>query len=83
MEDNTICTATGKICLSQRAAGSIKNRYSHHRDRYRCGQSNIPQRSYRCPYCRTWHLTHLKRYKFELDASSNQYQTHKKGEAYA
>ncbi len=86
MGESTICTATGKICLSQRDAGNIKNRYSHHRERCRCGQNDIPQRSYRCPYCNTYHLTHLKRYRFpdiELDARSNQYPTHKKGKAYA
>ena len=83
-DTNMTCEVTGKICLSQREAGLIKNKYSHHRERHKCGQTDIPQRSYRCPYCRTYHLTHLKRYKFtdiEHDTRLKEYHIWK-GEAY-
>lgn len=59
-----MCYKTGKICLSQKAAGTIKNQYTHHQNGHKRGSKNIVQRSYRCPYCSTWHLTHIKNWVY-------------------
>ena len=61
-ESKQTCSVSGKLCFSQRDAGIIKNQYNHHRNGLR--MKKIVHRSYRCPYCRTWHLTSVKEWDY-------------------
>lgn len=54
------CPITSKRCYSQRKANDIIR--SVKRGRKKKQPKLIPQRSYMCDYCGTYHLTHLRRY---------------------
>jgi hypothetical protein len=49
------CPETGKLCLSQKDAGSIINSARRHNS-----AKNIPKRSYYCSFCGAYHVTHNK-----------------------
>lgn len=59
------CETTGKRCLSRKEANEIISHYkTNHRGRYFSWShrgKNVPQRSYYCEYCGTFHLTHFKK----------------------
>lgn len=62
MEDEfkkEICSQTGKICYTQKAASEAINKVKRAK---RCKKPKvIPQRSYHCKFCGMWHLTHFRR----------------------
>ena len=51
------CPETGKICYSQKAAGDIIRNAKTARG---IKAKQIPQRSYRCQFCGSWHVTHFR-----------------------
>ena len=61
-EEKEYCSFTHKICYSQKDAGNIirsakRCRKIKHRNQ------NIPQRSYYCKHCNSYHLTHYRNLK--------------------
>jgi hypothetical protein len=52
-----ICTETGKICYSEREAGTILNcsKKAHNKSNHKKKLT----RKYRCNACGTWHLTSM------------------------
>lgn len=59
MEEKQYCPVTGKACFSRRAASDLIRRMKQARRGNR--PKTIPQRSYLCQYCRSWHLTHYRK----------------------
>lgn len=61
------CSATGKVCYSEREAGSIINDCKRHyhtahmisHKKNSC-RNSIPKRKYYCKECGCFHLTHIK-----------------------
>lgn len=53
VDKDNLCDVTGKICYSQKDAGSIINGARHNR-------KNKPKRMYLCKHCNSYHLTHFK-----------------------
>jgi len=61
MTNKPHCSVTNKICFSQKEASDTIRRIKKARNSHR--PKNIPQRSYRCQYCGSWHLTHYRNYE--------------------
>ena len=61
MTDKQICPVTHKVCYSQKEANGIVNTIK--RQKKVKQPKVIPQRSYYCHYCRTYHLTHYRRFE--------------------
>ena len=60
MSDKVVCAKTGKTCLSQKEAGDLIRYFKTSHFKWNGRGRNIPQRSYYCEYCKTYHLTHFK-----------------------
>lgn len=69
-----ICEYSGKKCLSQKEAGNII-RLCHTSYRKRHYAKKVPSRSYFCPYCKSYHITHHKKRDYLKDGYE-----HAKGE---
>lgn len=50
------CLFSGKLSFTQKEAGEIINSAKNSTRKTKI----IPQRSYYCKHCRTWHLTHYR-----------------------
>lgn len=59
MSENQVCYKTGKTCFTQREASETIRKFKFSRNSKR--GKIIPQRSYYCKFCRSWHLTHFRR----------------------
>lgn len=53
------CDITGKRCFSKREAGEMIRMFKRNRKWKNRGKT-IPERSYYCSYCGTFHVTHFK-----------------------
>lgn len=67
----TICEQTGKICYSEKEAGSAVNCSKKHRYRKSNHMKKIIRRKYRCGFCNTWHLTSMPYISRDLQEKYN------------
>lgn len=56
-----VCRATGKVCYSQRSAGTITHQYKGRRHGKDIRQNKRPVRYYYCKECGCYHLTSHKK----------------------
>ena len=61
MSDKRICQRTGKSCFSKREANETIAYFKTSHFKWNHRGKNIPQRSYYCEYCGTYHITHFKK----------------------
>ena len=61
MSERKICNYSGKTCFSKREASETIAYFKTTRFRWNHRGKNIPQRSYYCEHCGTYHLTHYKK----------------------
>lgn len=61
MEEREYCEVTHKVCYSEKTANGIVNsaKRSHKKQKTKL----IPQRSYYCQFCGSYHLTHYRKEK--------------------
>lgn len=57
------CQQTGKTCFSRKKANETIAYFKTTYFKWSHRGKNIPQRSYYCKYCGTYHLTHFKNRK--------------------
>lgn len=68
-----ICESTGKVCYTEREAGTVINSSrkhiyignNHTIKSGRANSKNIPRRKYFCEECRHYHVTHLALYDID------------------
>ena len=63
MNERRFCEMTGKACFTKREASETIAYFKSNRLKWNHRGKNIPQRSYYCEKCGTYHLTHLKELK--------------------